>query len=99
MTAALPPRASGAAEAPVGAVAPVLAVRELSKRFGSVLALDDVSLDIHAGEIHALLAENGAGKSTLMNVLDGIHQPDRGRLLMDNVAVRFRSARDARRAG
>lgn len=99
MTAARPPDSSGAAGGPLDSGAPLLAVRRLSKRFGAVLALDDVSLDIRAGEIHAVLGENGAGKSTLMNVLDGIQQADAGSISLDGRRVRFRSARDARRAG
>jgi len=56
----------------------VLSLRGLSKRFGSVLAVDDVSLDLHRGEVLALLGENGAGKTTLMNMLFGHYLPDAG---------------------
>jgi ribose transport system ATP-binding protein len=59
---------------------PVLAVRGLSKRFGGTLALDDVSLTLRPGEIHALVGENGAGKSTLIKVLAGVYKPDNGRI-------------------
>jgi ribose transport system ATP-binding protein len=55
-----------------------LEVRHLSKRFGSIQALDDVSLQVNAGELHALVGENGAGKSTLIKVLAGVHEPDAG---------------------
>ncbi|TPJ63476.1 ATP-binding cassette domain-containing protein, partial [Mesorhizobium sp. B2-7-1] len=48
--------------------APVLALRSVSKRFGMTLALDDMTMELHAGEIHAIVGENGAGKSTLMKV-------------------------------
>jgi simple sugar transport system ATP-binding protein len=71
----------------------------VSKRFGSVQALERVSLDFHAGEIHALLGENGAGKSTLMHVLNGMLRPDSGSVWLDGKPVRFRSARAAQRAG
>ncbi|MFQ5622213.1 MAG: ABC transporter ATP-binding protein [Paracoccaceae bacterium] len=57
---------------------PVLSLRNLSKRFGSVVANDDVSLDLHRGEVLSLLGENGAGKTTLMNMLFGHYLPDAG---------------------
>lgn len=61
----------------VGA-APILEARAISKRFGGALALDDVSLSVAAGEIHAVVGENGAGKSTLMRIMAGIISPDSG---------------------
>jgi simple sugar transport system ATP-binding protein len=85
--------------APTGAAPPPLAVSEVSKRFGTVQALDRISLEFRAGEIHAILGENGAGKSTLMRVLNGMCRPDHGAVLLDALPVRLRSARDARRAG
>ena len=81
------------------ATAPLLAVRNVGKRFGNVRALAGVTLDFRAGEIHALLGENGAGKSTLMHVLAGLLRPDTGTILLDGRAVRFGSARAARQAG
>ena len=74
---------------------PVLAVREVDKRFGGVHALKSVSLDIRPGEIHALVGENGAGKSTLMRVLTGAHPPDSGTVLIDGAEVRLASPQDA----
>lgn len=59
---------------------PVVSLRGVSKRFGGTLALDNVDLEVRAGEIHALLGANGAGKSTLIKLLAGIHQPDTGEL-------------------
>ncbi|QDT30574.1 sugar ABC transporter ATP-binding protein [Gimesia panareensis] len=59
---------------------PLLRLEGITKRFGTVTALDQVSLDIQGGEIHTLLGENGAGKSTLIKILGGIHQPDAGTL-------------------
>ncbi|MGY0193885.1 sugar ABC transporter ATP-binding protein [Leptothrix sp. BB-4] len=59
---------------------PLIAVRGIVKRFGSTVALQDVSFDVQAGEVHALLGENGAGKSTLMKILSGIYQPSAGEI-------------------
>ncbi|MEP6664436.1 MAG: ATP-binding cassette domain-containing protein, partial [Verrucomicrobiota bacterium] len=53
-------------------------LNRLSKRFGGVTALDEVSFDIRRGEIHAVVGENGAGKSTLMKLLAGVYEPDAG---------------------
>ena len=62
----------------------VLSLRSLSKKFGSVVANDDVSLDLYVGEILSLLGENGAGKTTLMNMLFGHYLPDDGEILITN---------------
>jgi simple sugar transport system ATP-binding protein len=74
---------------------PVLELREITKVFPGVRANDRVSLSLERGEIVALLGENGAGKSTLMNVAYGLLTPDGGEILVDGVAVRIRSPRDA----
>jgi ABC-type sugar transport system ATPase subunit len=71
----------------------------ISKRFGSATALDDVSIDIAAGSIHALVGENGAGKSTLGKVIAGAVTPDGGALVVDGKPVSYRSPRDAIRGG
>ena len=78
---------------------PALQVLGLSKRFGSVQALDRVSLDIHASEVHALVGESGAGKSTLINLLVGTLQPDSGRILAGGREAHFRNAHEAAAAG
>jgi rhamnose transport system ATP-binding protein len=70
-------------------------MRGISKRFGEIQALDDVSLDLMPGEIHALLGENGAGKSTLIKVMTGVVQPDIGDILIDGQPVHIDSAFDA----
>jgi len=66
---------------------PVLQLRDIQKRFSGVHALKGVSLDVHPGEVVALLGENGAGKSTLMKIAAGIEQPDSGGVLIDGAAV------------
>ena len=78
---------------------PVLEIRGISKRFGSIQALNDVSLELRAGEIHALLGENGAGKSTLIKIVTGVEQPDAGELLIDGRPVRVASALEAQTLG
>ena len=77
-------------------IAPVsLQVRDLSKSFYGVHAVDGVSFDLVGGEIHGLLGENGAGKSTLCSVLAGLYRPDAGHILIDGAEVHFRSPDDA----
>ncbi len=71
----------------------------ITKRFPGVVALDDVTLEVRAGEIHAICGENGAGKSTLMKILSGVYQPDAGVLEVDGRDTRFTGTRDAERAG
>jgi simple sugar transport system ATP-binding protein len=73
----------------------VIELAHITKRFGGVAALDDVSLRIDAGERLALVGENGAGKSSLMNVLYGLYQPDAGTISFDQAAVRLRTPADA----
>ena len=70
-------------------------MRNISKRFGTVLANDNVSLEINRGEILALLGENGSGKTTLMNMLAGIYYPDSGEILIDGEPVSITSPREA----
>ena len=74
---------------------PVLEARNVSKIFGRVIALEDVSLSVRPGEVNCLLGDNGAGKSTLIKMLSGVYQPDRGTLAMDGQAVVLNSPRDA----
>jgi ribose transport system ATP-binding protein len=72
-----------------------LVLEAVSKSFPGVKALDGVSLDLKAGEIHALMGENGAGKSTLIKIVTGLIRPDSGHVLLDGRAVQFGSPRDA----
>ncbi len=76
-----------------------LAVRALSKSFGAVQALNDVSLELRAGEVLGLLGDNGAGKSTLTRCIAGLHQPDAGDILVDGKSVRIANPRIARDLG
>ncbi|WP_255149651.1 ABC transporter ATP-binding protein [Halorarius halobius] len=71
----------------------------ITKRFPGVVANDDVTLEVEAGSVHALLGENGAGKTTLMNVLYGLYQPTAGRVVVDGTERQFDSPRDAIDAG
>jgi len=78
---------------------PLLETRKLGKFFGSVIALKDVTIRLHEGEVVALLGDNGAGKSTLIKCLSGVHTPDEGEILIDGVPCRFKQPRDALRHG
>lgn len=74
---------------------PIIELRDASKYFGSVIALEDISMGAKAGEVMCLLGDNGAGKSTLIKTLSGVHKPDKGALLLEGEEVRFDSPRDA----
>ena len=79
--------------------APLIEARDLTKYFGSVVALHDVSLNVRAGEVLCLLGDNGAGKSTLIKILSGVHPPDGGQIFVDGEPVEFGSPRDALQRG
>ena len=78
---------------------PLVEVQNVSKFFGSVIALKDISVSVNAGEVMCLLGDNGAGKSTLIKIFSGVHAPDEGRYLVNGQEVRFASPRDALNAG
>ena len=85
---------------PLSKDAPViLEMQNISKSFGPVTALVDVSLKLRKGEVLALVGDNGAGKSTLIKTMSGFHTPDGGRMFFDGKPVRFTSPRDARALG
>ena len=77
----------------------VLETRGLTKRFGHLLAVDNVDFALRRGEIHALLGENGAGKSTLCNVVYGYYKPDGGEVIVKGKVARISSPKDGMRAG
>src|SRR4051812_11890449 len=78
---------------------PTLRAHHVSKRFGGVVALDDVSIDVVAGQITGLVGDNGAGKSTLIRILSAVMNPDGGTIELDGEPVQFTSPAEARAAG
>ena len=81
------------------ATPPIVAMRDISKSFAGVQALDGVGLELARGEVHALVGENGAGKSTLMKILSGIYPRDRGEILFEGRPVEIASPRAAQDLG
>lgn len=73
----------------------ILALENVSKRFGSVLALQNITMRLREGEVHCLLGDNGAGKSTLIKTLAGVHKPSEGQYLVDGQPVVFNSPSEA----
>ncbi len=78
---------------------PVLSVRGLTKRFGGLTAVNDLSWDVGAGEVVALLGDNGAGKSTLIKCISGVYPADEGEIYLNGKRARFANPIDARREG
>ena len=79
--------------------APVLSLRRIRKRFGGIVAIQEFSIDLHAGEIVALVGDNGAGKSTLIKIVSGVHRPSSGNMAMEGETVSFADSGEARRRG
>src|SRR3954469_23431685 len=79
--------------------APLLELKGVTKRFGAVQALDGVDLEIHAGEVVALVGDNGAGKSTLVKILSGIYSPDEGSFFLGGEPVSIHSPQAATALG
>src|SRR6516165_3794725 len=78
---------------------PALVLRNVSKTFPGVRALDDVSFEVRFGEVHALLGENGAGKSTLIKIISGVYPPDSGEMEVNGRAARFTRPSEAQAHG
>ena len=78
---------------------PILEVRGIRKRFFATQALDDVSISVAPGSVHAVVGENGAGKSTLMNIIGGVYQPDEGEVFLEGKRTLIRTPHDALRLG
>src|SRR5438270_4282163 len=101
-TGAPPTEPAAQATPPVAAEnggAPLLEARNVSKYFGSVIALEDVTFKVNAGEVACVLGDNGAGKSSLIKMLSGVHPPDKGEVLVEGEPVHFSGPRDARAMG
>ena len=79
--------------------APLIDVQNVSKYFGTVIALKDISMSVNAGEVMCLLGDNGAGKSTLIKILSGVHRPSEGHYLFEGKEVHFSTPRDALSVG
>jgi ABC-type sugar transport system ATPase subunit len=86
-------------ETPASEILPLVRVRGVGKRYGPIEALKDVSVDFHAGEIHALCGHNGAGKSTLVKMIAGLVKPDAGEVLIDGTAGLLGTPQAAQRSG
>ena len=80
-------------------IEPVLALRSVSKSFGMTAALDDMTLELFPGEVHAIVGENGAGKSTMIKIMTGVHQPTTGRIEIDGQPVVIPGTKAARLRG
>lgn len=78
---------------------PIVEMKNITKHFGPVIALNGVSFDVRAGECHCLLGDNGAGKSTFIKTMSGVYRPTKGQMLVGGTPVSFDSPRDAMTAG
>src|SRR5215211_7396527 len=85
--------------APPVTSSPVLEMQHISKRFDATQALEDVTLTLYPGEVHALIGENGAGKSTLIKIMTGVHRPDTGTILLDGKPVQIGNSQEAQSFG
>ena len=76
-----------------------LSMRAISKSFSGVTVLKNINIDLHKGEVHALMGENGAGKSTLMKIMAGIYRPDKGEIMYRGKSITWHNAMEAREKG
>lgn len=79
--------------------APILSLRNINRAFGGVVAIEDFSLEVYAGEVVALVGDNGAGKSTLIKIIAGVQPPTRGRILIDGAEVVMKDPSDSQSLG
>src|ERR1700676_5806934 len=82
-------------DAPSVRKVPLVEMRNVSKSYGNITALKDISLRVHAGEVTGILGDNGAGKSTLIKIISGLHQQTDGELLVDGEPTKFNSPKEA----
>src|SRR6476660_4515864 len=82
-----------------GSDAPMLEIRNMTKTFGSVISLSDISTTVRAGKVTCVLGDNGAGKSTFIKILSGVHRQDDGELLVEGEPTSFGSPREAKERG
>src|ERR1041384_8514556 len=82
-------------DAPSGGKVPLVEMKGISKSYGNITALKDISLRVHAGQVTGILGDNGAGKSTLIKIIAGLHQQTEGELLVDGESVKFGSPAEA----
>ena len=80
-------------------ITPILELKNVSKSFGPIEVLNDISLQVRAGEVLCLLGDNGAGKSTLIKIMSGVFSTSAGKLLMDGNVIEFKSPREATEKG
>lgn len=95
----IPPYVPSAIAAGSGAGKPVLSIQGLSKRFGSIVTSNDISMDVHDRKLHSLIGPNGAGKTTLFNILTGLIKPDTGKIIFDGQDITAMSSYQRARSG
>ncbi|MGO4910512.1 ATP-binding cassette domain-containing protein [Pseudorhodobacter sp. W20_MBD10_FR17] len=78
---------------------PIIQMKDIEKHFGSVIALNGVTVEFYPGECHCLLGDNGAGKSTFIKTMSGVHKPTKGEILFEGKPMQFDDPRDSIRAG